>query len=248
VSFSKKLVLFSAAIALGGLISGVAQAGPVSVSVTSAPGLFGTSPLPGPVITFDSVATPNTFAGTSIQWGNIPTTISGVTFAGTGIVAQNAAGTADGISATPLNDVTPYMSVLANQSETLNFSGNKTSFGLYWGSIDSYNEIQFFSGSNLVASYYGDTLNAQPPVGSNGDQTSLNTNAYIQFAFSGGTFNSVMLSSSQNSFESDNISFGPNSRVGSVPEPSTWATLILGFTGVGFMSYRRKTKQASMAV
>jgi len=25
-----------------------------------------------------------------------------------------------------------------------------------------------------------------------------------------------------------------------VPEPSTWAMLILGFAGIGFLSYRRK--------
>ena len=31
-----------------------------------------------------------------------------------------------------------------------------------------------------------------------------------------------------------------------VPEPSTWAMMILGFTGVGFMTYRRKSKQALM--
>jgi hypothetical protein len=29
-----------------------------------------------------------------------------------------------------------------------------------------------------------------------------------------------------------------------VPEPSTWAMMILGFVGVGFMAYRRKTKPA----
>jgi PEP-CTERM motif len=27
-----------------------------------------------------------------------------------------------------------------------------------------------------------------------------------------------------------------------VPEPSTWAMLILGFAGIGFMAYRRKNK------
>lgn len=32
-----------------------------------------------------------------------------------------------------------------------------------------------------------------------------------------------------------------------VPEPSTWAMMILGFCGIGFMAYRRKTKPASMA-
>ena len=32
-----------------------------------------------------------------------------------------------------------------------------------------------------------------------------------------------------------------------VPEPSTWAMMILGFSGVGFMAYRRKAKPALMA-
>jgi hypothetical protein len=30
--------------------------------------------------------------------------------------------------------------------------------------------------------------------------------------------------------------------VGAVPEPSTWAMMILGFFGVGFMAYRRKSQ------
>ncbi|MBA2399451.1 MAG: PEPxxWA-CTERM sorting domain-containing protein, partial [Bradyrhizobium sp.] len=30
--------------------------------------------------------------------------------------------------------------------------------------------------------------------------------------------------------------------VNAVPEPSTWAMMILGFAGVGFMAYRRKTR------
>jgi PEP-CTERM motif len=32
----------------------------------------------------------------------------------------------------------------------------------------------------------------------------------------------------------------------SVPEPSTWAMLLLGFAGIGFMAYRRKSKPALM--
>jgi hypothetical protein len=32
-----------------------------------------------------------------------------------------------------------------------------------------------------------------------------------------------------------------------VPEPSTWAMMILGFCGIGFMAYRRKAKPALMA-
>jgi len=37
------------------------------------------------------------------------------------------------------------------------------------------------------------------------------------------------------------------SSVSAVPEPSTWAMMILGFVGVGFMAYRRKSKPALMA-
>ena len=32
--------------------------------------------------------------------------------------------------------------------------------------------------------------------------------------------------------------------IAAVPEPSTWAMMILGFLGVGFMAYRRKTQSA----
>jgi hypothetical protein len=35
--------------------------------------------------------------------------------------------------------------------------------------------------------------------------------------------------------------------VAGVPEPSTWAMMILGFGGIGFMAYRRKSKPALMA-
>ena len=39
------------------------------------------------------------------------------------------------------------------------------------------------------------------------------------------------------------VAFAP-----AVPEPSTWAMMILGFCGLGFMGYRRKSKPAFMAV
>ena len=35
---------------------------------------------------------------------------------------------------------------------------------------------------------------------------------------------------------------------GSVPEPSTWAMMILGFFGVGFMAYRRNRQAADLRV
>jgi PEP-CTERM motif len=32
--------------------------------------------------------------------------------------------------------------------------------------------------------------------------------------------------------------------VDAVPEPSTWAMMVLGFLGVGFMAYRRRNQMA----
>jgi hypothetical protein len=37
------------------------------------------------------------------------------------------------------------------------------------------------------------------------------------------------------------------SGVSAVPEPSTWAMMILGFAGIGFMTYRRRSKPALLA-
>jgi hypothetical protein len=34
-------------------------------------------------------------------------------------------------------------------------------------------------------------------------------------------------------------------KVAAVPEPSTWAMMILGFAGIGFLTYRRKNKAVS---
>jgi PEP-CTERM motif len=36
--------------------------------------------------------------------------------------------------------------------------------------------------------------------------------------------------------------------VAAVPEPSTWAMMILGFVGLGFMAYRRKQNGAALSV
>jgi hypothetical protein len=39
----------------------------------------------------------------------------------------------------------------------------------------------------------------------------------------------------------------PNQVLSGVPEPSTWAMMLLGFAGIGFTAYRRKSKSALMA-
>jgi hypothetical protein len=52
----------------------------------------------------------------------------------------------------------------------------------------------------------------------------------------------IDLSSSAAQGDFDNVSL-----TASIPEPSTWAMMILGFAGVGFMAYRRRRKMALTA-
>jgi hypothetical protein len=82
--------------------------------------------------------------------GEAPAALGGIAFSGTAIIAQNAAGTSAGISATPAGDTTNYMSILGGNSETLTFLGTQNKLGLYWGSIDSYNSIAFYSANSAT--------------------------------------------------------------------------------------------------
>jgi hypothetical protein len=54
-------------------------------------------------------------------------------------------------------------------------------------------------------------------------------------------------SNSCGSFRSPIDGLAVGSAVSAVPEPTTWAMMILGFAGVGFVAYRRKSKPALMA-
>lgn len=89
-------------------------------------------------------------------------------------------------------DTTNYLSVIG--TETIHFDQIENAFGLYWGSIDPFNEIQFFNGATLVATFTGADLS--PPFG----------NHYVQF-FGLGSFDTVVLQSRQ-AFEIENMSAG----------------------------------------
>ena len=113
--------------------------------------------------------------------------------------------------------------------------GTQNKFGLFWGSINSYNSVAFYLGNSATPflTLFGNNLNAVPALGFNGDQSGALTNAYV--TFTGLSFDKIVLASSGNSFEFDNISYGSNlDNVGPVPEPSTWAMMLLGFAGFGF--------------
>jgi hypothetical protein len=98
------------------------------------------------------------------------------------------------------------MSILGCKSEML--SGTQNKFGLFWGSIDSYNSIAFYSGVSTTPflTLFGNNLNAVPALGFNSDQSGALTNAYVTFTYL--SFDRIVLASSGNSFEFDNVSYG----------------------------------------
>ena len=101
-------------------------------------------------------------------------------------------------------DTTNYLSIGGNGTETITFASEKNAFGLYWGSLDSYNTIKFYDGATLVASYTGADIS---PLFPNGNQGSFVSNGYVEFSGLH-SFNKVVLGSTSNAFEIDNISAG----------------------------------------
>lgn len=140
-----------------------------------------------------------------------------------------------GQSAQPAGDPTPYLSVAYPRSsgtETFQ-AGAGTSynyFGLYWGSIDDYNSLQFFSGNNLVASVTG--LDVIASASLLGNQVSPGSNRYVNFFFDT-TFDRVVFGTTQYAFESDNHAYA------SVPEPGTVGLLGLGLLAMGYARRRK---------
>lgn len=238
----KKFLLSLSVAALAASLGGAAQA---AVVISGGPFSAGASNINGD-ITFDELPshTPVFSAVPANQAG--PLAYIGVNFSGSAYIVNNFGGGSGGQSATPAGDNTNYMSILAGGTETLSFNAVSKNFGFYWGSIDAYNSITFKLGSSVVASFTGadGAIGASPGLG---NQFANAQNKYV--TFTGFNFDSIILTSSQNSFEFDNVSFQAAGNINpGVPEASTWAMMILGFLGVGFLAYRRKDSISSLRI
>jgi hypothetical protein len=167
-----------------------------------------------------------------------------VSFSGTGAVVTGAS---SGLYAAPYisgsngslfgdatvsgADSTRYIST-GNASATLLFPGMHHYLGMLWGSVDTFNRLEFFSGATSVGFLTGSGIVAA----ANGDQGVMGT--YYANITSSLAFDRVVASSSDYAFEFDNVAYDTSAPNG-VPEPATLGLLGLGLLGAGFVRRRK---------
>jgi len=148
-----------------------------------------------------------------------------------------------GMAAAPAGDNTPFLSVAFPKStgvETFSASpgASYNYFGLYWGSIDDYNSLSFYSGDSLLATITGSDVIASGAT--LGDQVSSGSNRYVNFLLRDMSFDKIVFGTTGYAFESDNHAFA--NVPASVPEPGTLA--LLAVAAIGFVFLRRRRNAA----
>jgi hypothetical protein len=179
----------------------------------------------------DTLANRNAITNAITSVGGYTQLGSNLKFQGTG---QVLIGTSV-IGAEPFLDTTQYLSVLGNGSVTVTLSAPANQISFYWGSIDSWNTITFRDGIT-TQSFTGASIT---PKFDNGCQQDKNCNGLVTFQDLSRSFTSFTMTSSKNSFETDNFLASQVQLSRPVPEASTWVMMILGFFSVGLVGYRR---------
>ena len=146
--------------------------------------------------------------------------------------------------AAPANDATNFAAAEPGTDAVFSVKPGLelTSLSFYLGSLDNYNTLTFFNGGTLVQSFTGNQLTIPNPA--NGNQTAGDTNRRYFFTFGAADgVNKVVFSSSAPAFEFDTLA----AAISAVPEPQTWAMMILGFGFIGFMLRNGRRQNASVA-
>jgi len=195
--------------------------------------LLATSPVSATTIDFNGIASgPSFFVG----FGNGPYSASGVTFQGG----------PDG--ALFIIDPAFYSSAYPNGGFlSLDFSNNDLGPNVLTITLPGGIHNLAFDFGGLFGAVGADvSINGGPATHISAADSITGTAALDHFSFSSGAAISTLTLTMENlpNFNAlDNFSFNA-----AVPEPSTWAMMMIGFAGLGFLAYRRTSKPgASLA-
>ena len=185
---------------------------------------------------------PQYFAGEAAHQNGF--TIDGVTWSLVSGVAETEKGSLTNVFAAPLGmgtnplTGTTYMSVEGGGTEMATWNTPQTSLALYWGSIDGDGNINSLSISMGAYTLTGVELATMFGADGNGNQVSPLGNQLVRITGLD-PFTTATFSSTANAFEFS---------LASVPEPSTWAMMALGFAGLGYAAFRRNSKGRALAI
>lgn len=145
-------------------------------------------------------------------------------------------GSVDGQAARPAFGSTGnYATVQTGGSYSVTF-GPTSTFSFVLGSLDTYNTLRLTYADNSFQDYIGGQIINDLTFPS-GNQISGETNGVVTYRVtSGAKLTGATFTSSQNSFEFDNLA------VGAVPEPAAWAVMLGGFGMMGAAVRRRRTQ------
>jgi len=210
MSIYKNLSIGLTCTALVALCANAATAASISVGGTQVPGQGSFSNVSGAItVDFDNGEVPK--SGLAI-YSDAPV-VQGYVYGG-----KN-----------PDDDNTPYLDMYPTNRVDIDFTKDIKYFGLYWGSVDSGNTIEFYKDNVLLDTFSGiDVLNAAGQTASDSVYANF-------FADANESFDKVVLKTGL-PFESDNHAYKP------VPEPLT----ILGSAtalGFGALFKRQQSKK-----
>ncbi len=174
------------------------------------------------------------FAGTLLSRGF--SFIDCFTLPGDGYIRSGALGVLTGMTAPPPGDVTNYLTVAGGKAATLVSVKPLKKISLFMGSPDSYNSIRFI-GLNYDVTLNGSQL-WQPLAASTGDRS---WGRRLTYDFGSFGVTKVIFASRYNSLEFDDLA----GSFQAVPEPTSWALMLVGFFGLGaILRYRRAVPAA----
>ena len=167
-----------------------------------------------------------------------------------------AKGDREGVYAAPADDSTNFAygpnadSSVSNSEVNFNYAGLLSSlgpnaslnyFGLYYGSIDTYNDVMFYNAAGQIIQTITGAELIRQFNGVSGNTDANSSNIYVNLFFSPSEeFTSFSFRTTTRAFEVDNLVVGYQVDQNDIPEPASLALVGLGLAGLRFARRRNK--------